>query len=90
VEYPREAGTSHWRSFNSGDLRMRIVDYGSGYLANHWCDRGHVLHVISGEMTVDLGMAANCRCCQATAFACLIMVMLPTVSAPQKAAASLL
>jgi hypothetical protein len=30
VEYPREAGTSHWRSFNSGDLRMRIVDYGSG------------------------------------------------------------
>ena len=54
IEYPGEAGTSHWRSFDSGGLRVRIVDYGPGYLADHWCDRGHVLHIISGEMTVEL------------------------------------
>lgn len=53
-EYPGITGTSHWRTFNSGDLRMRIVDYGPGYLADHWCDRGHVLHVISGDLVVEL------------------------------------
>lgn len=54
VEYLGEAGTSLWRSFTSGDLRIRVVDYGPGYLADHWCDRGHALHVISGEMVVEL------------------------------------
>lgn len=54
VEYPGTTGTSHWRTFNSGELRVRIVDYGEAYLADHWCDRGHVLHVITGEMVVEL------------------------------------
>ena len=53
-EHPGEQGTSHWRSFTSGDMRVRLVAYGPGYLADHWCDRGHVLHMISGDMTVDL------------------------------------
>ena len=53
-EYPGKYGTSHWRSFNSGALRVRIVDYGPEYLADHWCDRGHVLHLLSGELTVEL------------------------------------
>lgn len=54
IEYLGTTGTSHWRTFNSCDLRVRIVDYGEGYLADHWCDRGHVLHVIVGEMVVEL------------------------------------
>jgi hypothetical protein len=28
-EYPGTEGNSHWRTFNAGDLRVRIVDYGS-------------------------------------------------------------
>lgn len=53
-EYPGTTGTSHWRTFNSGALRVRIVDYGPDYLADHWCERGHVLHVVSGDLTVEL------------------------------------
>lgn len=53
-EYPGTTGTSHWRTFTSGALRVRIVDYGAGFLADHWCDRGHVLHVISGDLVVEL------------------------------------
>jgi len=53
-EYPGVTGTSHWRTFNSADLRVRIVDYGAGFLADHWCDRGHVLHVISGDLVIEL------------------------------------
>lgn len=53
-DYPGATGTSDWRSFTSGDLRVRLVTYGPGYLADHWCTRGHVLHMISGEMIVEL------------------------------------
>ncbi|AGI74120.1 RmlC-type cupin domain-containing protein [Octadecabacter arcticus 238] len=53
-EYPGTTGTSYWRCFDSGDLRVRVVDYGPDFLADHWCDRGHVLHVISGELVVEL------------------------------------
>ena len=54
AEYPGETGTSHWRTLQAGDLRVRVVDYGPGYLADHWCDRGHVLYVLEGEMVVEL------------------------------------
>jgi len=54
VEVPGTTGTSHWRSFEAGDLRVRIVDYGPGFEADHWCDRGHVLHVLSGVLGLRL------------------------------------
>ena len=27
-----------------------MVEYSPGYLADHWCDRGHVLYVLEGEL----------------------------------------
>jgi hypothetical protein len=39
---------------NIGDLRVRMVEYSQGYLADHWCDRGHVLYVVSGELDTEL------------------------------------
>lgn len=50
IEYKGETGTSYWRTVQTGDLRVRIVEYSSGYLADHWCSRGHVLQVIDGEL----------------------------------------
>jgi hypothetical protein len=35
-------------------LRVRLVEYGAGYLADHWCDLGHVLYVIEGELDTEL------------------------------------
>ena len=54
VEYPGSTGTSHWRSVESGELRVRLVEYGPGFLADHWCDRGHVLLVLEGVLRVEL------------------------------------
>jgi quercetin dioxygenase-like cupin family protein len=54
VEYPGETGTAYWQSFVSGDLRVRMVEYSPGYLADHWCDRGHVLLVLSGTLECEL------------------------------------
>jgi hypothetical protein len=48
------SGTSSERSFKIGDIRVRMVDYSGGYLADHWCDRGHVLLVIEGELVSEL------------------------------------
>lgn len=68
VEYPGTTGTSQWRSFTSGDLRVRMVDYGPGYLADHWCDRGHVLHVVSGDLVIELADGRTIPMAQGTSF----------------------
>jgi uncharacterized cupin superfamily protein len=49
-----EIGLALWRTLNIGDLRVRMVEYTPGYLADHWCDRGHVLYVVEGELDTEL------------------------------------
>jgi hypothetical protein len=49
-----EIGQATWRTFTVGDLRVRLVEYSAGYLADHWCDLGHVLYVIEGELDTEL------------------------------------
>jgi hypothetical protein len=31
-----------------------MVEYSPGYLADHWCDRGHVLYVLQGKLETEL------------------------------------
>ncbi|WP_415378026.1 MULTISPECIES: DHCW motif cupin fold protein [Enterobacterales] len=31
-------------------IRVRMVEYTPGYLADHWCSKGHVLFCIEGEL----------------------------------------
>ncbi|HEU0069806.1 MAG TPA: DHCW motif cupin fold protein [Alphaproteobacteria bacterium] len=54
TEHPGESGRALWRTFTVGDLRVRLVEYSPGYLADHWCDRGHVLYVLDGELETEL------------------------------------
>jgi hypothetical protein len=54
TEHPGETGVASWRTLNIGDLRIRMVEYSPGYLADHWCDRGHVLYVLSGKLETEL------------------------------------
>ena len=54
VAHQGERGVAHWRTRHFGDIRVRIVDYSPGYLADHWCDLGHVLYVIEGELDTEL------------------------------------
>jgi len=54
TKHPGETGEALWRSFSVGDLRVRLVEYSPGYLADHWCDRGHVLYVLEGELHSEL------------------------------------
>ncbi|MGY3036678.1 hypothetical protein ACVIIV_005848 [Bradyrhizobium sp. USDA 4354] len=52
--HPGGIGEAKWRTLNIGDLRVRMVEYSPGYLADHWCDRGHVLYVLNGELDSEL------------------------------------
>jgi quercetin dioxygenase-like cupin family protein len=54
VDHPGEHGTATWRTLEIGNVRVRKVDYSPGYLADHWCSRGHVLLVLEGELTTEL------------------------------------
>jgi len=53
-EHPGETGQALWRTLEVGNIRVRMVEYTAGYRADHWCSRGHVLLVLSGELTTEL------------------------------------
>ncbi|HUU05539.1 MAG TPA: DHCW motif cupin fold protein [Patescibacteria group bacterium] len=48
-EHQGEIGTSYWRTLQLPGLRIRIVEYSPGYLADHWCPKGHIVHCLEGE-----------------------------------------
>ena len=54
TEHPGETGMAYWQTLPFPGLRIRMVTYSPGYLADHWCEKGHVVYCISGEMTSEL------------------------------------
>ena len=49
-----ETGTACWRTRHFGTIRVRRVEYSPGYLADHWCVKGHILFCIGGELDTEL------------------------------------
>lgn len=54
VEYKGETGASWWKTFEAGNIRVRMVEYSPGFRSDHWCGRGHVLLVLEGELVIKL------------------------------------
>jgi hypothetical protein len=54
TEHEGETGTAFWRTRNFGGIRVRMVEYTPGYLANHWCVKGHILLCLEGELHTEL------------------------------------
>jgi quercetin dioxygenase-like cupin family protein len=54
TEHPGETGTAYWRTREFDGIRVRMVEYTPGYLANHWCSKGHILLCLSGELETEL------------------------------------
>ena len=54
VEYKGERGVAHWRTREFGGIRVRMVEYSPGYLADHWCDKGHIILCLEGELHTEL------------------------------------
>jgi len=54
TEHPGDTGMAYWRTRQFGDLRVRMVEYTAGYLADHWCSKGHILFCLEGELHTEL------------------------------------
>ena len=54
TEHKGETGTAWWRTRNFGSIRVRMVEYTPGYLADHWCSKGHILFCLEGELCTEL------------------------------------
>jgi hypothetical protein len=53
-EHKGETGTAWWKVQYFGDVRVRMVEYPAGYLADHWCPKGHFIYCVQGEMVTEL------------------------------------
>src|SRR4051812_41660063 len=54
TEHRGDPGVAYWRTRNFGDIRVRMVEYSAGYVADHWCLKGHVIFCVSGSLTIEL------------------------------------
>ena len=52
--HPGTSGAAHWRTQVFGDIRVRMVEYTPGYVADHWCTKGHVLLCLEGTLETEL------------------------------------
>lgn len=49
-----ENGFAIWRTQRFGTIRVRMVEYSAGYIADHWCSKGHILFCLEGELHTEL------------------------------------
>jgi len=54
TEHKGETGMAWWRTCHFGTIRVRMVEYSAGYLADHWCRKGHILLCLAGELESEL------------------------------------
>ena len=54
VNHSGETGFALWQTIMMADLRIRMVEYSAGYIADHWCNKGHVIYCIAGKMKTEL------------------------------------
>jgi hypothetical protein len=54
TEHAGERGTAVWRTRQFGRIRVRMVEYTPGYVADHWCEKGHILLCLDGELHTEL------------------------------------
>ena len=56
-----ETGVARWRTQEFGAVRVRLVEYSPGYSANHWCQKGHILFCVAGELETELADGRHFR-----------------------------
>jgi hypothetical protein len=54
TRHPGERGVATWRTQSFDGIRVRMVEYSPGYLADHWCSKGHILLCLEGELHTEL------------------------------------
>lgn len=66
--HPGEAGVATMRAVEFGSLRARMVEYSPGYVSDHYCDLGHAVLVVEGEIELDMRGANPARVAAGASF----------------------
>src|ERR1044072_7435763 len=62
--HPGETGQATWQTIQYPGLRIRMVEYSKGYLADHWCQKGHIVYCLEGEFITELSTGKNFKLCK--------------------------
>ena len=54
TEHKGETGIAYWQTIHFDGLRIRLVEYSKGYVADHWCTKGHIVHCLEGDFISEL------------------------------------
>lgn len=54
TEHQGETGVAYWQTLQLPGLRIRLVEYSKNYLADHWCEKGHIVHCLEGTVINEL------------------------------------
>jgi quercetin dioxygenase-like cupin family protein len=54
TQHAGERGMATWRAQQFDNIRVRMVEYSPGYIADHWCTKGHILLCLEGELHTEL------------------------------------
>ncbi len=69
IEHKGETGTAFWQTLQFGGLRIRIVEYSTNYLADHWCQKGHIVHCLEGEFITELSTGEKLKLVKGQSYA---------------------
>jgi mannose-6-phosphate isomerase class I len=50
--HPGKSGTATARA-PLGEIQLHLVEYSTGYVADHGCSKGHIVFVISGSLVIE-------------------------------------
>jgi hypothetical protein len=54
TRHPGTMGMAYWQTMQFDGLRVRLVEYSPGYLADHWCTKGHIVYCLEGAFESEL------------------------------------
>ncbi|MEO6132180.1 MAG: DHCW motif cupin fold protein [Saprospiraceae bacterium] len=47
-------GSSAQKVIDFAGLKIRIVEYSPGFMADHWCMKGHIVHCLQGNFESEM------------------------------------
>ena len=54
TEHKGERGFAYCALSSSETFESALVEYTPGYVADHWCNKGHILLCVEGELQTEL------------------------------------
>ena len=58
-EHAGITGIAYWQVFLINDIRIRMVEYSAGYLADHWCNKDILFIALQATWKLNYRMAEN-------------------------------